>query len=63
MDIVLRLESVGSPPADVLVELLLKLDEAVVALLREGDVPEHRCHSVGTHRGRLEHNRSHVIQL
>ena len=59
---------VGSPPADVLVELLLKLDEAVVALLSEGDVPEHRRHGVRTHRRRLEptdhmlYSRSHVVQ-
>lgn len=42
-----------SRPADVLMEFLLQLDEAVISLLCEGDVSQHRRHSVGSHRCRL----------
>lgn len=46
-------------PADVLVEFLLQLDEAVVALLCEGDVPQHcghgkRSHGCSLHRKKLQ---------
>lgn len=38
-----------SRPADVLMEFLLQLNEAVISLLCEGDVSQHCCHSVGSH--------------
>lgn len=43
-----------SRPAYVLMEFLLQLNEAVISLLREGDVSQHCCHSVGSHCGCLQ---------
>lgn len=41
-------------PADVLVQLLLQLYEALVSFLREGDVTQYSCYSVWPHRRRLD---------
>lgn len=50
-----------SRPAYVLMEFLLQLNEAVVSLLREGDVSQHRCHSVGSHCCCLQRERGKKI--
>lgn len=38
-----------SRPADVLMEFLLQLNEAVISFLCESDVSQNCCHSVGSH--------------
>lgn len=37
------------PPADVLVQFVLQIDERVVALQVEADVPQDGSHNIGTH--------------
>lgn len=50
-----------SRPADVLMEFLLQLDEAVISLLCEGDVSQHCCHSVWSHCCRLHTAQTFIV--
>jgi len=50
----------GALAADVLVQLILQIDEAVVGGLREGHVPEHSGHGIRTNLGRRRVNLEHL---